>query len=232
MPPKRRPDKPTKIVPISPHRIRPTLTSPPPMKSRRGRAPKGARPIAKASQRKRPKVDAKDNRFYTAKRILDENKTDYLIEWDGINPETKKPYMPTWHPKSCANRALLAEWKKEKGGQEWAAQGIVHENQYYYKIAWEDNPKTGEVYPDSWEPKAFASEAMVKNWEQRKLEMRARDKTSTGNDAAASDDESLASNDDVDAESEKEHRSDEDALQQQIAREVQTSPSRSNEKSP
>ncbi|KAL0265144.1 hypothetical protein SLS55_001103 [Diplodia seriata] len=226
MPPKR---KPARIIPISPRRIRPTLTSPPPIKNKRGRPPKSAHSISKAPQPKRSKIGAKRNPLFKAKRILDENKTDYLIDWDGVDPKTKKPWVPTWHPKSCANRALAAEWKESKAGQEWAAQGIVHEDEHHYKIAWEDNPKTGEVYQDTWEPKAFASEAMVKEWEQRNIEMGA---SSLANEPATSDDDSLASDDDVDAELDEEHESDEDALQQQIAQEIQTSPSRSNQNSP
>ncbi|KAL1650334.1 hypothetical protein SLS58_001151 [Diplodia intermedia] len=230
MPPKR---KPAKIIPISPRRIRPTVTSPPPTKSKRGRPPKGAHSISKAPQPKRSKTDAKRNPLFDAKRILDENRTEYLIEWDGVDPKTKKPWVPTWHPKSCANRALTAEWKEAKASQEWAAQGIVHEDEHHYKIAWEDNPKTGEVYQDTWEPKAFASEAMVKDWEQRNIEMAPPGKTaSTGNEPATSDRDSLTSDDDVDAELDEEHESDEDALQQQIAQETQASPSRSSQNSP
>lgn len=169
--PKRLPGRLKKVPPISPHRIRPTSTSPPPMIERkRGRPPQRVRPPSKTPKRKRAKASVEEGQSYPAKRILDEDKANYLIEWDVINPKTKKPYEPSWHPKACANGELISQWKQDKASKEWSAQGIVAENDHYYKISWEDDPKTGEVYQDTWEPKAFASEAIVRDWELRKAD--------------------------------------------------------------
>lgn len=137
---------------------------------KRGRPPQRVRPSSNPPKRKRAKAGVDEGQSYPAKRILDEDKANYLIEWDEINPKTKKLYEPSWHPKACANRALITQWKQDKAGKEWSAQGIVAENDHSYKISWEDDPKTGEVYQDTWEPKAFASEAIVRDWELRKAD--------------------------------------------------------------
>lgn len=34
--------------------------------------------------------------YYTAETILAENKSEYKIKWEGIDPETGKIYKPTW----------------------------------------------------------------------------------------------------------------------------------------
>lgn len=173
MPPKRKPDRPKKIQPISPEKLRPTAKSPPPpLKPKRGRPPKSQKLAPTARVQKRGKLGAigkasKPNPFFKAKCILNENKTDYLIEWDVTDPKTGKPYEPSWHPKACANKSLVAAWEADKEGEEWAARGIVDEDKNHYKVAWENNPKTGEVYRDTWEPKAYVGEILVKQWQKR-----------------------------------------------------------------
>lgn len=154
----------------------PTSSLPASTKRKRGRPAKNAPDTATTSpatttaprKRGRPAKKAKApavTRDYAAKRILDENKTQYLIDWDENDPKTGKPYKPTWQPKICANSTLVAEWEDEKE-EEWAAEGILDEKPHYYLIAWETNPKTNEVYRDTWEPKSFASKDLVKQWKQ------------------------------------------------------------------
>ncbi|KAF9631512.1 Chromo domain-like protein [Lasiodiplodia theobromae] len=193
---------------------------------KRGRPPQRVRPSSKTPKRKPAKASVEKGQLYKAKRILDEDKANYLIEWDEINPKTKKLYEPSWHPKACATPALIAQWKQDKAGKEWSAQGIVAENDYSYKISWEDDPKTGEVYQDTWEPKAFASEAIVRDWELRKADLEARAKKTL-----ASNDRGSVSESEEDVQ-EHSDESDDDALQQQIAQEIQSSPSRSDTRGP
>ncbi|CAI4213762.1 unnamed protein product [Parascedosporium putredinis] len=43
-----------------------------------------------------------DDDWYSIKAILDERKTkfgklEYLVDWEGLNPETGEPYEPWWH---------------------------------------------------------------------------------------------------------------------------------------
>lgn len=57
--------------------------------------------------------------------------------------------------------------------QEWAAEGILNErirnNQIQYLIQWAGvDPKTGEAYPPTWEPKANANAILLASWTAQK----------------------------------------------------------------
>ncbi|KAK4964247.1 hypothetical protein LTR66_012394 [Elasticomyces elasticus] len=54
--------------------------------------------------------------FFQIRRILKENKTQYLIDWED-NYETGEKYDPTWEPKANANEAAIAEWEEEQKAQ-------------------------------------------------------------------------------------------------------------------
>jgi hypothetical protein len=54
------------------------------------------------------------NEEWAARQILKEKNGYYYIAWDGIDPNTSKPWKPTWEPKSCANEALVMDWRKRK----------------------------------------------------------------------------------------------------------------------
>jgi hypothetical protein len=45
---------------------------------------------------------------------LKENKTSYLIAWEGLDPETGKDWKPTWEAKDCPTSDLVATWNNEK----------------------------------------------------------------------------------------------------------------------
>ncbi|KAF4544082.1 Chromo domain-containing protein [Lasiodiplodia theobromae] len=63
--------------------------------------------------------------FYEARAIIDEEGSQYLIDWEGVDPATGAAYEPTWEPKRSANAALKREWegKKAKGRAEQAKAG-------------------------------------------------------------------------------------------------------------
>ena len=46
--------------------------------------------------------------------ILKENKQRYLVKWEGIDPETGKPWRHSWVPKSDCTDDLIREWKITK----------------------------------------------------------------------------------------------------------------------
>lgn len=174
MPPKRKSRRPRKSQPVSPEKLRATAKSPPPLvRRKRERALKSqpaSAPVGTKKPRGKRRKDGaipQSNRFFKATRILDESETEYLIEWAEKNPKVGKTYEPSWHPKTCASRELVKEWEMDKDGKEWAAKGIVDEDKYRYKVAWENHPKTGEVFEDTWEPKAFVSKSLVQDWENR-----------------------------------------------------------------
>jgi hypothetical protein len=50
--------------------------------------------------------------FWAARRILKDNGSCYLVEWEGIDPGTGRPYDPTWEPHGFVTPALEAEWKE------------------------------------------------------------------------------------------------------------------------
>lgn len=64
--------------------------------------------------------DSSDNPHWEAKAILQERtrrgRLEYLIDWEGTNEKTGKPYEPTWEPAKQANctKALLADWEETK----------------------------------------------------------------------------------------------------------------------
>ncbi|OAV99429.1 hypothetical protein PTTG_25376 [Puccinia triticina 1-1 BBBD Race 1] len=51
---------------------------------------------------------------YEAIEILKERGGRYYIRWAGIDPETEKPWKPTWEPKALANELLVDDWKGKK----------------------------------------------------------------------------------------------------------------------
>ncbi|CAG5190207.1 uncharacterized protein ALTATR162_LOCUS12151 [Alternaria atra] len=50
--------------------------------------------------------------FWAARRILKDNGSCYLVEWEGIDPGTGRLYEPTWEPHDFVTPALEAEWKE------------------------------------------------------------------------------------------------------------------------
>ena len=50
--------------------------------------------------------------FWAARRILKDNGSCYLVEWEGIDPGTGRPYEPTWEPHDFVTPALEAEWEE------------------------------------------------------------------------------------------------------------------------
>ena len=39
---------------------------------------------------------SEDSQYYPIRKVLDERGDKYKLEWDGIDPKTKKPWKPTW----------------------------------------------------------------------------------------------------------------------------------------
>ncbi|KAH8704449.1 hypothetical protein GQ44DRAFT_630364, partial [Phaeosphaeriaceae sp. PMI808] len=49
---------------------------------------------------------------WAATRILQDNGTHYLVEWDGIDLAIGSPYEPTWEPHNFVTPALEVEWEE------------------------------------------------------------------------------------------------------------------------
>ncbi|EMC94269.1 hypothetical protein BAUCODRAFT_36736 [Baudoinia panamericana UAMH 10762] len=72
---------------------------------------KGNIPVPPASPH--PHGDVDPGKFYQARKILDEDRTRYYIDWEN-DEVTGAAYEPTWEPKAHANRQLIDEWKRQK----------------------------------------------------------------------------------------------------------------------
>ncbi|KAM0748669.1 hypothetical protein T439DRAFT_349386 [Meredithblackwellia eburnea MCA 4105] len=59
---------------------------------------------------------SESQKFWPAKAIINERKKHYLLEWEGTDPATGKPWEPTWEPKENANESLRREWERKKSG--------------------------------------------------------------------------------------------------------------------
>lgn len=81
---------------------------------------KRKRPTTHQKANKRQKVPSRDSsqELYAAKAILQERDAeegkDYLVDWEGIDPETGRDWSPTWIPAENANEELTANWNKSK----------------------------------------------------------------------------------------------------------------------
>jgi hypothetical protein len=61
--------------------------------------------------------------YWPALEILGERKRDYLVNWDGIDPETGRAWAPSWTQKSEVTEDLIEVWEakkalKKKGGRQ------------------------------------------------------------------------------------------------------------------
>ena len=52
--------------------------------------------------------------YWPALEILNERKYDYLVNWDGVDPETGRPWTPSWTRKSEVTEDLIEAWEAKK----------------------------------------------------------------------------------------------------------------------
>lgn len=55
--------------------------------------------------------------YWPALEILNERKRDYLVNWDGINPETGRAWSPSWTKKSEVTDDLIEVWEVKKAAK-------------------------------------------------------------------------------------------------------------------
>lgn len=71
--------------------------------------------------------------YWPALEILGEKKHDYLVNWDGINPETGRAWTPSWTRKSEVTEDLIEVWEakkasKKKDGRRGVLDSVSPEN--------------------------------------------------------------------------------------------------------
>jgi len=55
--------------------------------------------------------DVHKDLYYTIRGILDENATDYLVDWEDIGSQS---FSPTWEPKGNDTDLAIQVWEEEK----------------------------------------------------------------------------------------------------------------------
>jgi hypothetical protein len=55
-----------------------------------------------------------DETLWTVLEIVKENRDKYLVKWEGVDPDTGKPWDLSWVPKRDCTNDLIHDWKVSK----------------------------------------------------------------------------------------------------------------------
>jgi len=55
--------------------------------------------------------------YWPALEILNETKYDYLVKWDGVDPETGRAWEPSWTRKSEVTDDLIEAWEAKEAAK-------------------------------------------------------------------------------------------------------------------
>lgn len=55
--------------------------------------------------------------YWPALEILGEKKYEYLVNWDGTDPETGRPWPPSWTRKTEVTDDLIEAWEGKKAAK-------------------------------------------------------------------------------------------------------------------
>jgi hypothetical protein len=58
--------------------------------------------------------DTDEQELFNVECIVDERRGEYQVRWEGVNPETGRPWALDWVKKSDCTDDLVAEWKEKK----------------------------------------------------------------------------------------------------------------------
>ncbi|KAI0124143.1 hypothetical protein BJ170DRAFT_598466 [Xylariales sp. AK1849] len=65
-----------------------------------------------------PKPAAEEDEYFSVKKILDETvrqgRTEYLLDWEGVDRSTGRPFKPTWEPARNVTLDAIEDWQKNK----------------------------------------------------------------------------------------------------------------------
>lgn len=61
--------------------------------------------------------ESSEDGYWPALEILSEKKHDYLVNWDGINPETGRAWTPSWTRKTEVTDDLIEAWEIKKAAK-------------------------------------------------------------------------------------------------------------------
>lgn len=106
-------------VPQTPHRsLRPRAPTTPklykqksPEKRTSPEKNKSAKKAKSPQKRRVAATEAPQSTFYSIRGILNENETDYLVDWEDIGSQS---FSPTWEPKGNVTDLAVQVWEEEK----------------------------------------------------------------------------------------------------------------------
>jgi len=64
-----------------------------------------------------PRLDDEEM-LWEVKEITAESGSQYKVEWAGTDPDTRKPWQPSWVSKSDCTDLAVAQWEAKKRGRE------------------------------------------------------------------------------------------------------------------
>ena len=62
-------------------------------------------------------IEGSDDEYWPAIEILAERKGDYLVNCDGINPDTGRAWTPSWTSKTVVTEDLVEAWEAKKAAK-------------------------------------------------------------------------------------------------------------------
>ena len=62
-------------------------------------------------------TEPSEDGYWPALEILGERKHDYLVNWDGIDPETGRAWTPSWTRKTEVTEDLIEAWDVKKAAK-------------------------------------------------------------------------------------------------------------------
>jgi hypothetical protein len=88
--------------------------------------------------------------YWSVKEILDENEAErtYLVDWEGIDPETNRPWDPTWEPYWCLRgsaKDAIEAWENKKMTQIFEGTREVPEPVFSTQLPGTDESVSGKM---------------------------------------------------------------------------------------
>lgn len=62
-------------------------------------------------------AEPSEDGYWPALEILNERRHDYLVNWDGIDPETGRAWTPSWTKKTEVTEDLVEAWEVKKAAK-------------------------------------------------------------------------------------------------------------------
>jgi hypothetical protein len=74
-------------------------------------------PASVHSDDREEQAEGPEDGYWPALEILNERKHEYLVNWDGKDPETGQPWSPSWTRKTEVTEDLIGAWEVKKAAK-------------------------------------------------------------------------------------------------------------------